>query len=461
MRSVRILVGLAVFWLSASFPVPVGWAQSKEQVLASTDRTSVTSVRVVEERNGPVVAVMSDRPLVPAISKLETPLRVVIDLPNARLSTNKKHIAFHNSEILGVRINQFQKTVARIVVDLARPVTYTWDAEGNRLIVRLHAAEDVTEAASVPALKGNQSAAVAPNSASSGTLVLAGNRVGAGSSITAGSDTAVLRLGRGGEVRVCPGTTVSVTPSQNGRSLMLGMSTGGLEAHYTLDASSDSILTPDFRILLAGPGEFHYGISADQRGNTCVQALPGNTASVIVSELLGDGTYQVKPAQQVLFHFGQLKMTDSTVPASCGCPAPAPPIMRTSAQPAIPGPKSPSSMDLARAVDYEQPATAPEPAALQGPPSLPGPETATAALPASRPSDVHVQVDVPFVFRANDYSDPPSARPSPTSEAELLPIRDLPRPELVEIAALPPSRARTLHHSFFGKLKSFFSAIFG
>ena len=295
-----------------------------------------------------------------------------------------------------------------------------------------------------------------PVGTTSPSVVLAGSRLAAGSSVTAGSDSAVLHLGRGGEVRVCPGTTVSVTPSQSGRSLMLGMNTGALEAHYSLDASSDTILTPDFRILLAGPGEFHFGISADTRGNTCVQALPGNTASVIVSELLGDGTYQVKPTQQVVFRSGQLKTADTVVLNGCGCPAPTAPVMRTANPPVIP---ERSGIELARDVEHERPGLATsnsQAAPVQG--------SETAAVPASKPDDVHVQVDVPFVFRAEEHpiNSQPPVRPAPTQEAQLLPLGDLRFPEWFQLAALPPPRTvKVHHHGFFGKIRGFFSAVFG
>jgi hypothetical protein len=182
-----------------------------------------------------------------------------------------------------------------------------------------------------------------------GSVIFAGNRVAPGSTITAGSETAVLSLGKNGEIRLCPRSTVSVTASSSGHDLMLGMSTGSLEARYNLDASINSILTPDFRILLAGPGVFEYAINADIHGNTCVSALPGNARSAMVYELMGTGSYEVKPGEQVMFHSGRLNAADNNISGSCGCPTPVP-VMRASAPtgPVIPDSKLPSSVQLAQ-----------------------------------------------------------------------------------------------------------------
>ncbi|MGD0513860.1 MAG: AMIN domain-containing protein [Terriglobales bacterium] len=433
-------------------------AQSQPKLLATTDAPAfVRSVRILP---GPAVEILSNRPLVPVISSLDNPPRLVIDLPdadvpNGLLSGGKNRIDSPSQEIRRVRINQYQNTppVARVVVDLLKPVGHTWDAAGNRLMVRLRSDDEVrAKPTSVPAFtEGIQPVAVPLAPGSSGTLVFAGRHAAAGSSVTAGSETSVLRLERGGEVLVCPGTTVSVTSSQNGRALMLGINTGALEAHYNLDASADSILTPDFRILLAGPGEFHYAVSADSRGNTCVRALPGNTASVIVSELLGDGNYQVKPTEQIVFHSGRLNLVDALVPASCGCPPPEIPVMRASA------PSAPvTDASLTSPIRLSQPGDESKPAV---PVNLP-PETA--ALPASKPNDVHVQVDAPFVFRAEDLpaSKPTAAKPAPIPQVEL--AADFPRPATfsAEVLPPPPSHAKPAHHGVFGKIKGFFAGIF-
>lgn len=424
----------------------VSYAQTRPQLVASTDGpATVRSVRALTAYDGPTVEIISSRPLTPAISKIDNPPRLVIDLPNAVLTETKKNLAYRSDEVSGLRVSQFHPSppVARIVVDLTRPITYTWDAAGNRLMVRLHPSVESAKPTTVPTFTpGVQPAAVPVTTGSSGSVVLAGSRIAAGSSVTAGADTAVLRLGRGGEVRVCPQTTVSVSASQNGRSLMLGMNTGAMETHYALDASSDSILTPDFRILLVGPGEFHYGISSNSHGDTCIQALPGNTASVLVSELLGNGTYQVKPAEQVVFHSGELSKVDTAVTSSCGCPATAPAVMRASAPAPFIGETQPAST-LRLASGSE-----------------------TAPLPPSKSGDVHVQVEAPFVFRASDL--PPSTapaaatikppQPAPTREAEFLPFRIAWQTVWLQPVAIAPSRAA--HHGFFGKIKGFFAAIF-
>jgi hypothetical protein len=467
-RSALVALALLTGLLIAS-----GVAQSTPKLLATTDTPIfVRSVRVLP---GPAVEILSSRPLVPAISALDNPPRLVIDLPNAdlpaNLSGNNNRIDSSAQEIRRVRVNQYQNAppVTRVVVDLVKPVGHTWDAAGNRLMVRLRASSDQVTAKppSVPAFtQGIQPAAVPLGPGSSGSVVLAGSRAAAGSSVTAGSETSVLRLQRGGEVLVCPGTTVSVTSAQSGHALMLGMNTGALEAHYKLDASADSILTPDFRILLAGPGEFHYAVSADSRGNTCVRALPGNTASVIVSELLGEGNYQVKPTEQIVFLSGRLNLVDAAVPASCGCPPPEIPVMRASAVPPASDAKQPSSMNLAR--DGSKPVSP----AASGRPSgvtLPGEAAAlppeTAPLPPSKPNDVHVQVEAPFVFRAADMpaNHPPASKPAPIPDAQSLPVRDLPRPATFETEVLPPaqSQAKQSHHGAFAKIKGLFSAIFG
>lgn len=441
-------------------------AQSSARLLGSTEGpTLVRLVQVVPEKGGTAVEILSSHPLTPAIKSLSDPPRLVIDLPSARLTWDKRRVDFHNQEINGVRVNQYQSAppITRVVVDLARPLGYTWDAAGNRLVIRMKptSQQGSENPTSVPAFTQGMQPAILPlNSGAPGSVLLAGSRVPAGSSVTAGSDTAILRLGRGGEVRVCPQTTVSVTSSQNGRSLMFGMSTGAMEAQYTLDASADSVLTPDFRILLPGPGEFHYAISADSRGNTCIQGLSGNNASVIVSELLGDGTYQVKPTEQIVFHSGHLNAVDSAVPMSCGCPPAPVPILRAAGTVEPVSGSVPSSVHSPQSHDRVKP-----PVSSHGGPSTAEALTAdprqTADPPVTRPNDIHVQVDAPLVFQAEDPHSPGTSRelpsPAPTAEAELLPLSERRPPALLSASPVPPQRP---HHGLLGKLKGLFVAIF-
>ena len=439
---------------------------------------AIKSFRIVQEKDGPAVEILATKPLVPSIQAISDPDRLVIDLPNARLDTQQKRISIQADQISAIRADQFQQNppVARVVVDLLAPRSYTWDAAGNRLVV--HLGKNPSQASSSPfqqptvvGLTPAPQPVVAAVRAA-GPLALAGsnndNNNDAGSAITAGPDTAVLRLSSGGEVHVCPGTTVSVTPSQNRHNLMLSMNTGALEAHFALDASSDSVMTPDFRILLVGPGEFHYAISADTQGNTCVRALPGNTASAIVTELIGDRTYQVKATDQLMFRSGQLDRVDMAVPLECGCPPPRDaPLRATSelpmqsqAQSALP-PANATPAPVAEAAQAENTPAAGLPAT--------GVPAAAAPLDASvAPNELHVQVEAPFVFHATG---PP---PAPVEDVRALPLDSRPGATPPLAAPLPPSanenqkaagtETASANHpparGFFKRLGGFFAALF-
>ncbi|MGA2965756.1 MAG: AMIN domain-containing protein [Terriglobales bacterium] len=447
----------------AAKPAPKSGASS-----AASKVAAIKSFRIVQEKDGPAVEILSTKPLVPSIQAITDPDRLVIDLPNARLATHHKRISVQADQIGNIRADQFQQNppVARVVVDLLVPRTYTWDAAGNRLVVHLGKDPGQTrsspfEPPTVPSLMPAPQPVVSEVRAA-GPLALAEANGGAGSAITAGPDTAVLRLSSGGEVHVCPGTTVSVTPSGNRHNLMLSMNTGALEAHFALDASSDSVMTPDFRILLVGPGEFHYAISADHQGNTCVRALPGNTASAIVTELLGDRTYQVKATDQLMFHSGQLDRVDMAVPLECGCPPPrTAPLRATNTPPtenqaqagALP-PLNRNPAPVAKTVHAES-----------------TPATARAASPldaAVAPNELHVQIDAPFVFHATG---PP---PAPVEDVSALPLDSRPPAAPALAAPLPPpAKQRALladrdtasaHpepvRGFFRKIGRFFAGMF-
>ena len=431
----------------------------------------IQGVRIVHEKGAPAIEILSSAAVIPEIMDLDSPPRLVIDLPNSRLGTVKKRIDVGKENITAIRVNQYSSNppVTRIVLDLLAPYGHSWDGTGNRLMVRLKPAEDASlgkkteseQPQRAPGFTLTPEALIVPV-VGGGSAAIDASRFGAGSSITAGSETAILQLSRGGEVRVCPGTTLSVSTSPSKRDLMYGLGTGAMEMDYRLESSTDAVLTPDFRIMFAGPGEFHFALSADSHGNTCVRSLRGNTSSAVVAELMGNRVYQVKPADQVVFHSGQIDKVDGDIPLECGCPPSHPMLMTENTAPQITTSAELQKTPVGMGSAGNTPEGKASDAEAAGTRLTNGPETAP--LPAAQAHEVHVQVDAPFVFSAKD-------RAAKTSPPPAQAPRDLPIDQSTQrqvhldpvIQPTPPPadpQNKGEHQGFFHRVGKFFSSIF-
>jgi hypothetical protein len=431
--------------------------ESDQEVPASQSPATVVHFNVFLKDGTPAVEIITTDPVKPKISKLAEPMRLVIDLPNTNMSVPHKLVPVKSQDVSAIRLEltATDPPQVHVEIDLLKPLDYTWESAGNRLLVQLHA------------MVAKSPPAPPPIAAVDYSNVVPVDRVPSGSSVTALSDTTVMRLRRGGDFYVCPHSTVSVNRSQNGPDLMLAIGVGALETHITLGNSTDEVVTPDFRILLRGPGEFHYAIRADSQGNTCVRTLPGNTSSAIIYELLGDGKYEFQPRDQIVFHAGRLRSEDTAfhgvsqdgdetiLPVECGCPPPPqPPVLLASG--AAVGEGVDANAQGTSSVSVKEPSSAPlatEPSldATTGT-KLSGAAAVTAELPARQQNLPPAKAEATLTFTPSAYR---LAGELPLS------TRRAPFP----MAALPPplstqERAPVKHKRFEG-VRHFFAKIFG
>ena len=156
--------------------------------------------------------------------------------------------------------------------------------------------------------------------------------IAASGSVTSGSVTTQVTLPHRGVLRVCATTTVKLTadssvPAGKAPGLMMAMDHGALEMSFATGRNSDILLTPDFRILIGGPGAGEVKVRLGQQGDTCVDnaRAPGvNAPYVLVSSVFEGGAYRVQPGQRVMFQHGSLHEVVDQEKEPCGCPPVAP-----------------------------------------------------------------------------------------------------------------------------------------
>lgn len=286
-------------------------------------------------------------------------------------------------------------------------------------------------------------------------LAGSGTTVVSGSHLSAGAAPATLRLARGGQVLICPRSRLTV--NSDVRGLMLGMDAGNIEVDFQSGQSiTDMAYTPDFSILLAGPGRYHFALGVNAQGDTCFKPLSGNTSGVVFSELLGSDVYGLAAEEAALFSGGKLGARKS-LQGDCGCPAPPPPnAVRAEASP-VPTPETPPP----------QPSSTPA-TTLSSTTARP-----SSAAPEAGSTPPHpVTVDAPFVFSAD--ASPPVAKVEYSSLPNVFLAQENPdAPVLSNRSPTPPAQVASAEPSptpvpqkekkkgFMARLKGFFGGMFG
>ena len=274
-----------------------------------------------------------------------------------------------------------------------------------------------------------------------------GMRVISGSQVAAGKSVATLRLERGGELLLCPNASVTVSATQglapqSRQELMMAMDPGSVELDYPINDLADTLITPDFKLMLAGPGVFHFALGVNNQGDTCIKPMRGNSASIIVAEMLGNGVYQVKPDEAILFAGGKLSGRTPLI-GECGCPRP-PPVMVAEEKKAAPSETGPAPANIV---------AAPSPREKSDP---------TAPLPPEKPDAVRVEVGVPLIYRGDEPLQP--AYTVAHINFSALPNVDLPQekvePDVLKSDKADVSAKARQKKGFFGRIKGFFASLF-
>jgi len=124
---------------------------------AASAQNQLQRVNVVQAADGVRVEIVSSQPVTPRLSKLSSPARVLVELPETVPATSQNHIPYGSNGVKGVRIGMDGKTppTTSIVVDLDTAIPYelTPSSDG-KVILTLHAqsgAPVVAKSAPAPA----------------------------------------------------------------------------------------------------------------------------------------------------------------------------------------------------------------------------------------------------------------------------------------------------------------------
>jgi hypothetical protein len=153
--------------------------------------------------------------------------------------------------------------------------------------------------------------------------------IGSSGSVSSGAATTKVILPHRGVLRVCASTTVQLAadtsvPVGETPGLLMAIDHGAIEASFATGSNADILMTPNFRILIGGPGAAEVKVRLGQHGDTCVDNAGVNAPYVLVSSVFDGGDYHVQAGQRVMFQHGSLHEVVDQEQEPCGCPPDAP-----------------------------------------------------------------------------------------------------------------------------------------
>jgi Tfp pilus assembly protein PilP len=135
---------------------PVATAPAKVAVkpaAASSQSNMLQRVNVVRNADDVQIEISSREAVTPKVSKLSSPARVVVELPETVMATAQNKIPVGSAGVKGVRIGMDGKTppTTSVVVDLEQALSYDISqGAGNKLVLTLHTQAGPAVAKSAP-----------------------------------------------------------------------------------------------------------------------------------------------------------------------------------------------------------------------------------------------------------------------------------------------------------------------
>ena len=119
-------------------------AQNTDADSDSGSTSELKSVKVTHSSGDIQIEMNASGPVTPKVSKLDSPARVLVELPETSVATPQNHIAVGSAGVKGVRIGMNGKTppTTSVVVDLDKDIAYELTpGPAGKLVLTLHTQE--------------------------------------------------------------------------------------------------------------------------------------------------------------------------------------------------------------------------------------------------------------------------------------------------------------------------------